>query len=47
MQLQFMIGQNEFVEIFVFSGTTSEFGQPHLKLAYHILTIISDGAESE
>ena len=55
MQLQFMIGQNGFVEFLVFSRTIAEFGppeysssfvsvQPHLKSAYHLLTIVSDGA---
>ena len=53
-----MIGQNKFVEFLVFSGTTAKFGwpehlasfvsvQPCLKLAYHLLTIVSDGEESE
>ena len=58
-QLKFMIGRNEFMEFFKkFSGTTAEFGppehsvsfvsiQPYLKSAYHLLTIVSDGAESE
>ena len=39
----------------VFSWTTAKFGQPehlesvwpHLKSAYHLLTVVSDGAESE
>ena len=42
----------------VFSETTAEFGRPevsasfvyvrpHLKLAYYLLTVVSDGAESE
>ena len=42
----------------VFSWTTAEFGRPecsasfvsvqlHLKTAYNLLTIVSDGAESE
>ena len=54
MQLQFM----SLWRFLVFSGTTVEFGQPEhsvsfvsvqpcLKSAYHFLTIISDGAESE
>ena len=53
--LLFMIGQNKFL---VFFGTTAKFGQPKhsvsfvsvqpcLKLAYHLLTVVSDGAESE
>ena len=54
MQLQFTISQNEFVVLFlVFPGTAAEFGhsasflsvQPHLKSAYHHLTIVSNGAE--
>ena len=56
--LQFTIGQNEFVEFLVFSGTMPNLGnlsvqhhllsiQPCLKSTYHLLTIISDGAESE
>ena len=55
MKLQFMIGQNDFVEFF---GKTAEFGhpeysaslvsvQPHLKSAYHLLTIVSHRVESE
>ena len=42
----------------MFSGTTAEFGQlersaslvsvqPRLKSAYYLLTVVSDGAESE
>ena len=42
----------------MFSGTTAKFGQlehlasfvsvrPHLKSAYHLLGVVSDGAESE
>ena len=58
-QLKFTISQNKFVEFFfLFSGTTAEFGRPersasfvslwpHLKWAHHLLTVISDGAESE
>ena len=53
-QLQFTVGQNEFVEFLVFS----EFGRsersalfasvrPRLKSAYHLLTIVSNTAESE
>ena len=55
-QLQFMIGQNKFVEFLVFYGATAEFEQPerlaanvsvqsHLKSAYHLLTIVSNGTE--
>ena len=58
MQLQFTIGQNEFEEFLVISGMTAEFRkpeysasfmsvQPHSKSAYHLLTIVSDGAKSE
>ena len=47
-----------FWRFLVFSGTTAEFGRPErsasfvsvrprLKLAYHLLTVVSDGAESE
>ena len=47
-----------FWRFLVFSGTTAEIGQPEcsasfvsvrpcLKLAYHLLTIVSDGAESK
>ena len=57
-RLQFTIGQNEVVEFLMFSGTTAEFEWPEcsasfvsvrlcLKSAYHLLTIVSDGAESE
>ena len=58
MQLQFMIGQNKFVEFLVSSRTTVKFGQPErpasfvsvqlrLKSAYHFLTVVSNRAESE
>ena len=58
IQLQFMIGQNEFVKFLVFSRTTAEFRQPErsasfvclrqrLKSTCHLLTIISDGVYSE
>ena len=57
-QLQFTIVQNEFVEVLVFSGQFAEFGRPErsasfvsirprLKSAYHLLTVVSDGAKSE
>ena len=58
IQLQFLIGQNEFVKFLVFSRTTAEFEWPehsawfvsvrlHLKSAYHLLTVVSDGTESK
>ena len=57
-QLQFMIGQDRFLEFRVSSRTTAEFEQPErsasfvyiqlrLKSAYHLLTIVSNVAESE
>ena len=58
LQLQFMIDQNEFVEFLgVFLDNSRIWVtwvavsfvsvQPHLKSAYFLLTIVSDGAESE
>ena len=57
-QLQFTIGQNEFVEFFGVFPDNSEFGQPELsasfvsvqsclKSAYHLLTVVSNEAETE
>ena len=57
-QLQFTIGHNEFVEFFGVCWNSAEFGRPkcsasfvsvrpHLKSAYHNLTVVSDGAECE
>ena len=56
-QLQFTIGQNELVEVFFlcFPEQLPNLGNlalfvsvwPHLKSAYHLLTIVSNGAESE
>ena len=57
-QLQFTISQSEFVESLVFSGITAEFGRTErsasfvsvrlrLKSAYHLLIIVSDGAEPQ
>ena len=57
-QLQFTIGQSEFVDFMVFSESNVEFGQPErsvsfvsvrprLKSAYHLLTVVSDRAYSE
>ena len=57
-QLQFMIGQNEFVEfLWCFPGQLPNLcdlsvqalfaARSHLKSAYHLLTVVSNGAESE
>ena len=53
-QLQLTIGQNEFVEFFCVFGNKCRIWsasfvpvQPHLKSAYHFLTVVSNGSESE